>query len=510
MNDRTTFHVLRIHGTFAARAQSDGVAWWQRQSDYHQRLDQELATVQAGACAADVFHWDGLNSEYGRRNAGRELCDILSGYERGGKPYALIGHSHGGSVLWDALCQTETLYPGLPNLHRWVTVGTPFLLYRPDYFAVLLSAVSPFGAVLAFIWLLPTAWIVYRTYAADFLTASEYWFWGIAPAILVVLLALVTVAVLQFVVTLRNAFNEANRIRHHRRAYEALKGRYVPIMATADEAINGITATFAFSGEVVPRIGTRWMRVFSQLISSLADQVVWLQLSRRAQGSDIPGIVLDDVLPLPRREVAPLLLSGVMESALIARAEERAQSALSAVRQSLAKMAFEGRPLSFLTAAAGESGAAESLVHTSYFDEPSVRQLTFSALTDPIPPHDTSAPILFPQAKHRIPAGRTVRLLFAVLYLFCISLLSVAASGILSPLRPEVMIEDAVRRAPLANAIWEDPDTPQAFLRAVGRAGNASLVQLVLQRLSQAPDRARARTHLVLMAAILPKPQGCS
>lgn len=493
--DRTKCEVLRIHGTFAARDLHDGDAWWQQRSEYHEWLNLGLEASGAGVCADATFHWDGLNSEYSRRRAGAALAEVLSRYESGGGAYSLIGHSHGGGVMWEALSQAERRHPGLPGLQRWVTVGTPFLLYRPDRFAVLASAIPLVGAVIGSILLLPTVWVVYQSYAADFVAWREYWYWGIAPVLLVLLFVLTAVAGLQFADNLRNALGESRRIQRQRHAYGVLKSRHVPIVAAADEAISGIAATFAFEGEVTPRVGMPGIRIVTRWISMLADQLVWLQLSRKAQGSDIPGILLDDVLPLPQREPGPLLLSEAAEGALILRAEQRAQSALAAVRQSLAKLAFEGRALGFLTAAAGESGAAESLVHTSYFDEPEVRRLTLAALTGTAP---MPANALTPGAKRTVPEGRSVRILFALLFLASVIALAVGAASILWQLRPEVMILDAVKKAPLSNAIWEDPDTPQAYLMAIGRTGRGALVQEALLRLSQAPDRARAKIQLAL------------
>src|SRR5260221_5508698 len=62
-----------------------------------------------------------------------------------------------------------------------------------------------------------------------------------------------------------------------------------------------------------------------------------------SQGNDISGIVLNDVLPIPLRTVAPKLLSVDAERELLARAEERARSVLSQVRQSLARRSEERR-----------------------------------------------------------------------------------------------------------------------------------------------------------------------
>ena len=53
----------------------------------------------------EVFHWSGENSERSRIKAGRDLLEYLLALESAGRGYHLIGHSHGGSVIWHALCR---------------------------------------------------------------------------------------------------------------------------------------------------------------------------------------------------------------------------------------------------------------------------------------------------------------------------------------------------------------------------------------------------------------------
>ncbi|MGX7829842.1 hypothetical protein ACTG9Q_32675 [Actinokineospora sp. 24-640] len=127
---------------------------------------------------ADVrlFHWSGMNSLTERLAASNRLLAVLFALEREGRGYHLIGHSHGGSVIWEALTtahlmhENKTVYsavkpylrarrmipertpvrrrrmtldglgsdyqrmaPSLPltGLRSWTTVGTPFLTHLP-------------------------------------------------------------------------------------------------------------------------------------------------------------------------------------------------------------------------------------------------------------------------------------------------------------------------------------------------------------------------------------------
>ncbi len=109
-----------------------------------------------------VFHWSGDNSETARRQAARLLLAHMKQFDARG-PFHMVAHSHGGSVLWEALClaveEGEATPepkdgngagkqpPALTRLKSWTTVGTPFLHFRPDYWR--LAAILPFLALIA-------------------------------------------------------------------------------------------------------------------------------------------------------------------------------------------------------------------------------------------------------------------------------------------------------------------------------------------------------------------------
>jgi hypothetical protein len=140
--------VLLIHGTFANK-QSDGpVDWWQPGSDFCHDVDallqKEGATARCwanlrslGAESADghgghrtrPFAWTGENSELARRTAGSALAAELAVLERDHhvKRYHLIGHSHGGNVILQAL---RALSGEPTKLGAVVFMGTPVLSFR--------------------------------------------------------------------------------------------------------------------------------------------------------------------------------------------------------------------------------------------------------------------------------------------------------------------------------------------------------------------------------------------
>tara|TARA_R110002096_G_scaffold26518_22_gene81833 strand:- start:3208 stop:7836 length:4629 start_codon:yes stop_codon:yes gene_type:complete len=86
-----------------------------------------------------TFKWSSENTERARHKAGRRLFERILEYEREGREYHLIGHSHGGSTVWIALQQSilrrwktakNQEFTKLSRLKSWATVATPFLHYR--------------------------------------------------------------------------------------------------------------------------------------------------------------------------------------------------------------------------------------------------------------------------------------------------------------------------------------------------------------------------------------------
>src|SRR5438105_6993814 len=119
--------IVFVHGTGASNPADEGKKWWQLQSTF----SNELGGLQSRAIATLPFHWSGLNSELARRRAGQALFERLLQTDQSGQRYHLVGHSHGGSVIWHALTLSAAQGKRLANLRSWCTVGTPFLTVAP-------------------------------------------------------------------------------------------------------------------------------------------------------------------------------------------------------------------------------------------------------------------------------------------------------------------------------------------------------------------------------------------
>lgn len=122
--------VLQVHGTFAAKDEHRGENWWQIGSRTYEGLRQRLPRSVCLAEPDEVFHWSGENSERARIKAAAGLLARLKQMESDGKGYHLVGHSHGGAVIWHTLRMATLGKLELKNLRSWTTVGTPYLHHK--------------------------------------------------------------------------------------------------------------------------------------------------------------------------------------------------------------------------------------------------------------------------------------------------------------------------------------------------------------------------------------------
>ncbi|MFK0017777.1 hypothetical protein [Streptomyces sp. NPDC090798] len=102
--------VLLVHGTFAGneRREEQGDRWWQRGSTVWRALEENLPPgTQLPAGETMLFQWSGANAQIARLSASNELLARLIHLERSGRKYHLVGHSHGGSIIWEALVTSQ-------------------------------------------------------------------------------------------------------------------------------------------------------------------------------------------------------------------------------------------------------------------------------------------------------------------------------------------------------------------------------------------------------------------
>lgn len=129
--------IITVHGTNAGDPDDSGEQWWQLGSDFQQNLQRLIAQPIEFV----PFHWSGANSEFDRRKAARDLLGLMNKRDRAGEEIGVIGHSHGGSVLMEALRVSrlrrfpfgilrDRLKGNFKQLSFWATIGTPFINYN--------------------------------------------------------------------------------------------------------------------------------------------------------------------------------------------------------------------------------------------------------------------------------------------------------------------------------------------------------------------------------------------
>ncbi len=144
--------LILVHGTGVSRETGDGDRWWQNGSTVSHELKSRLPDDVLSPESHEVFRWSGENSERARIMASRKLLAHLESLEEKGQGYHLVGHSHGGSVIWHALQLAMSRRKSLDHLRSWATVGTPFLQYRTRRF---LNAVNVLNLLLAIVLIKP-------------------------------------------------------------------------------------------------------------------------------------------------------------------------------------------------------------------------------------------------------------------------------------------------------------------------------------------------------------------
>jgi pimeloyl-ACP methyl ester carboxylesterase len=134
-------HVVLVHGTFARNA-----TWTEPSSALCASIAQHLAGHSVR------FHrpqWSGANNHRDRVSAGAELARyVLELIEWEPAPCFLVGHSHGGTVITQALRQSPELAEVVEGS---IFLSTPFIqIRRKDYYKDLMRFAHFF--VMVFVW----------------------------------------------------------------------------------------------------------------------------------------------------------------------------------------------------------------------------------------------------------------------------------------------------------------------------------------------------------------------
>ena len=426
-----THRVLLVHGTFAASNSSEGDAWWQQGSDFHgwlhARLNQTL-----GPTEVIPFHWSGANSEADRVQAGLALAAVIEGWASRSDPVHLVGHSHGGSVLWNALRFTNqglrkhrrvadhptvTNRDALPaisqaeplsSLVSWTTVGTPYLRSSTQ-------DLRAFGGrfrraltrVIATI-LMMFAWVVFPLTCVALGAAvlfqvhegvQDHYLVYVALIAVLVVSALVVFLVYPVLYSWAKRDEAVHEVRREEAAstwaWQAFGSQWLGIWDAEDEAISGLRSALqlptgmvrpmsAFSPPGAFEVEDRYFRanrffrapavsLFNRFLVNRLDRFVVDTLKSRAYGNDRSHVNVADVDTQPFGGVAPHQpLPDAISQAIYEKVEAQSTGSVSHVRKTLARVASEGFAA---MGSLGEGLSGHELVHTAYFSCEPVAEL---------------------------------------------------------------------------------------------------------------------------------------
>lgn len=249
--------LITVHGTGAGAGQDEGELWWQKGSGFLTRFGE---LVDLSRVEIVPFHWDiGANSETARRKAGTELYRRLKGFDERGEDYYLIGHSHGGSVIYNSLLVSVLAGKPLRRLQGWCTIGSPFIDIAPKrllaarldspglavYMIGVLAVVASCGLVASHLGGTDLTRLIDERLKG---TALEHLYFPLTIA--AIALALIAYAVLFVYERVRNRW-VSDRVK--RRTAELYAGSWIGLAHEDDEAIAALRAASSFRPQIVPR-----------------------------------------------------------------------------------------------------------------------------------------------------------------------------------------------------------------------------------------------------------------
>ena len=268
----TKIKFVTVHGTGAGHEDKVGERWWQLESGFITALCQRLK-LEAEDIEVVPFRWeDGPNSEDRRRSAANRLLKGLSIYDERGISYCLIGHSHGGSVIYNALLQSAKLRKApLTGLKQWCTVGTPFLNYCANRFMWQrlngLGLTAYTTGIVAF-WIAVAYWIYYY-FMIDLTDKEQVKLSGedhesmynfCIALVIYALICRVTLALLER--RRKTWFTKT----HKRRVENWYGERWIGLWHQQDEAISALANIKGVRGPIIPATFLQPLIAISQLV----------------------------------------------------------------------------------------------------------------------------------------------------------------------------------------------------------------------------------------------------
>lgn len=404
--------IIRVHGTFASAGNDEGLQWWQRESDFEKNLSSNLNEKYKSDV---VFHWSGLNTSLERRSAAHSLLSKLQELEYSETPYHLIGHSHGGSVVWETLLLAYMQQykigifgkvkkindKALNHLMSWSTVGTPFIHVMPVKKTIALNLFNFLIMLISFIILLSLFFMpTTESVAAASANADSIAITIVKVSFIVVISVFLIIFLGLFVSGLEAiALDKEKHIEWE--AFKKYGSKWLGLWHIDDEAINGLKVSVHMKGPVIKRrsalyksfsypvltLPLKLISIFSNFIynkiyANLGDGLIINKMKVLVSGGDRPGSYVHKVseCPVLSEVVLPTIPDPVMTD-MSKLADAEAVDSLPKLRKLISSLS-NGYGTGLLNEVKSSGLTGDELIHTTYFKNDSVSALLAKHILD--------------------------------------------------------------------------------------------------------------------------------
>lgn len=384
-------HIIFVHGTFAADESDTGQAWWQNGSAFYNYIKSNLGKQYSVNCSNNkAFHWSGENTMLARRQGAQKLMKLLAGYDAKGEGYHLVGHSHGGSLIWTAISMSTLDFEKnvirkkvkeinrLKGLKSFITVGSPFILFenRNKYLSRLRAKYWKFFIASSLFYFTPFIYVFLCTFGVT------KWNFYLIPFYVIFM-------IIHFILTsiCLNIKEIAREILGETYAEILYAEKWHGLNCSKDEAFNSLNIAKELNFEASYSIGPQYpgsmafgftqnllRNIYGKYIFPWFKEKLANYLKKLALGFDRPyyrNDVMVSMTPFENSHKKVELLSNEVESELLNKALDYMKCNAEDIWQKMYSIRSFNNLLSMKESLAF---TGKELIHTSYFDNDEVRK----------------------------------------------------------------------------------------------------------------------------------------